>query len=183
MMGVEEEGTMMEVGDDNSEDNDSEGNDRIVFFKPSSDLRDINGNLGDGLKARVRKCNSRSGCQTCLIFKPSDYVSSSVTHRTYKVVNSDPLFCDCSSSHLVYLLTCDCCGLQYFGETYQELRKRMSKHKTDIFHGKGSCPYLIKHFNNGPCSGATFSVRVLEKMLGSGRLTQGGMDSSKVSDR
>ena len=170
-------------GDEDGDDSSGNGDEAYRFFRPSSDLNEINLNLGDGTNARVCKCNSSFGCRTCEILKPSDHISSSVTHRMHKVVNNDVAWGNCSSSNLIYLISCDNCGLQYVGQTAQQLRKRMSKHRNDIFHGKGSCPYLVKHFNSGPCQGSNFSVRIIENREGTGRLERGGIDSNLVSDR
>lgn len=120
---------------------------------------------------------------TCPVLKPSDYVSSSVTHRLYEVTNNDVLYCSCSSSNLIYLITCSRCSLQYVGETAQQLRKRMNKHRNDIAKGHGSCPHLIKHFNSGPCQGATYTLRVLEKRPGTGRTDRDVIDKNEVADR
>ena len=169
-------------GEDDDEDNGFDGNNDGVRVRGISNINDIYMDLGDGSISRVRKCNSRHGCLTCPVLSPCDYIVSSVTHRKYKVINHDLDFCDCSSSNLIYLIICDKCGVQYVGQTAQQLRKRISKHRNDIARGRGSCPFLIKHFNKGNCKGANFHVQVVEKFIGTGR-TNGAVDASLVSSR
>jgi hypothetical protein len=153
-------------------------------FRPTSDLSDINMNLGDGSGTNIRICKSTRNCKSCNNLIPTDLISSTVTHRTYNIKNNDPPnYCDCSSSNLIYLLTCNNCCLQYVGQTVQPLRKRMNKHRNDIARAHGSCPYLIKHFNEGPCKGATFLIQMLENLEGNGRTDRGIIDSATSSTR
>ena len=79
--------------------------------------------------ALANACN-RKNCLTCPIFKPDPIFRSSVTGKTYKVIG--PGDWSCSTSNVVYLVTCQCCGLQYVGETSQALRKRMNNHRANI---------------------------------------------------
>ena len=69
---------------------------------------------------------------------------SSVTGKTYKVIGSGGW--SCSTSNVVYLVTCQCCGLQYVGETSQALRKRMNNHRANIKSLKPQ--FLYKHFTS-----------------------------------
>ena len=104
--------------------------------------------------------------------------------KTYNVINSEsPNYCPCSSSNVIYLLTCKKCGIQYVGETVQIVRARMSKHKQDIIKGFGSCPFVIKHFNSQSCKGADFSISILEKLKGNGRTPRGAIDATQTSER
>ena len=134
-------------------------------------------------RVHVRKCISR-GCGTCPIFHPVNYVHSPITKRKYDVVNhSFPEFIDCSSTNVVYLLSCNNCDLQYIGQTGRKLRERIREHKAAVRSGRGKCPYLIKHFNSGPCEGCGFSVSILEKIDGSGLTDDGKVDKTKSSFR
>ena len=73
-----------------------------------------------GKIASVVKC-SRVNCATCPVFHPSKYFKSSLTNRKYQVVGNCNL--SCSTSNLVYLITCSKCDNQYVGETKQKLSK------------------------------------------------------------
>ena len=47
---------------------------------------------------------------------------------TYNVIGSGDNW-SCNTSNVVHLVTCQCCSLQYVGETSQALRKRMNNHR------------------------------------------------------
>ena len=83
-------------------------------------------------------------CLTCQIFKPDTTFRSSVTGKTYKVIGSGDW--SCNTSNVVYLVTCQRCGLQYVGETSQALRKRMNNHRANIKSLKPQ--FLYKHFTS-----------------------------------
>ena len=48
--------------------------------------------------------------------------------------------------------------------------------------GKGTAPFLIKHFKNSACFDAGFSVNILEKLDGSG-LIRGKVNKTKIEPR
>ena len=51
----------------------------------------------------------------------------------YLVINSEvKTNMDCSSKNLLYVIKCEGCGEDYFGETGNELRKRMTVHRQQI---------------------------------------------------
>ena len=105
------------------------------------------------------------------------------TNQKIKPINHDHQnFCDCNSSNLIYLLKCNKCSLQYVGQTGRKLKSRIAEHRNSIKKGKGSCPFLIKHFSNsGPCFQQGFTVNVLEKLEGSG-LTDRNIVNTKLVD-
>ena len=77
----------------------------------------------------------------------------------------------CSSCNSIYLLTCKSCYLQYVGQTIKPISTRTSKHKSD-FRKKNTI--LAQHFRSGPCKDAGFSMQVIEKWDGDGRIKSGG---------
>ena len=135
----------------------------------TSDINIVNDELGDGSVSCVKKCESNRGCLTCPVFSPSNFVSSTITHRKHKVINpNNPIFCHCGSSNLIYLITCNKCKFQYVGQTCQMLRSRISKHRNDIRRGVGGCPFLVKHFNSDTCRGRVSLLTLLKKWRGLG---------------
>ena len=38
----------------------------------------------------------------------------------------------CQTRHIIYLLECATCGLQYIGQTEEQLNKRMRNHRSDV---------------------------------------------------
>ena len=188
-------GIEMESGDNDGGGNgDDRGNDRNNGNDGNENGGDdINNNMeegenddsdNDGNKVHIKKCNSNRNCLTCPVFLPKNNISSTVTSRHYEVVNHDfPSFCDCSSSNVIYLLSCEHCSLQYVGQTGRRLRDRITEHRNNISKGNSSSPFLTKHFKSQPCLGAKFSISILEKLPGSGLTARNVVDSSKVAFR
>ena len=133
--------------------------------------------LGDGKKVNIFKCKSkRCGLKE---FVPRDKAISSCTKRTYDCITPPgTIYVDCHSANLIYLLTCMKCGLQYVGETVQQLNARFTMHRTGIKMPEkhGTCKILSNHFNVGLCKGSDYSVQILEKLEGTGRTERKAID-------
>jgi hypothetical protein len=76
--------------------------------------------------------------------------SSTLTNRNFRIINHNPKPLTCSSSNIIYLISCSRCGIQYVGETSQKLNLRMNNHRSAIrafkntilaehFRGEGGC--------------------------------------------
>ena len=63
---------------------------------------------------------------------------STVTHKTYNVIFANENMLDCSSTNIIYLITCTRCGIQYVGETANALHFRMNAHRQSIKDKKDS---------------------------------------------
>lgn len=112
-----------------------------------------------GKSVSVVKC-SRVNCAACPVFYPSIFFKSSLTNRKYEVVSNCNL--SCSSSNLVYLITCSKCDNQYVGETKQKLSKRLSGHRSSI--KKHANTFIAKHFNLPGHSVADIRIQPIEKI-------------------
>ena len=103
---------------------------------------------------------------TCAEMKFSFYLfQSTITKRIYFVKNfsGEPL--TCSSSNIIYLITCKRCNLQYVGETLQTLKKRMNGHRSGI---KSKVDNILYNHFQGPCSFEDISVQPIEAFRGDG---------------
>ena len=68
----------------------------------------------------------------------------------------------CGTTSVVYLITCRRCGIQYVGETGQQLRSRMNNHRASI---KNLQPQpLYKHFNSDGHSLEDLTMQPIEKV-------------------
>ena len=94
------------------------------------------------------------------MFHPSKYFKSSLTNRKYQVVGNCNL--SCSTSNLVYIITCSKCDHQYLGETKQKLSKRLSGHRSAI--KKHANTFIAKHFNQPGYSVADILIQPIEKI-------------------
>ena len=116
----------------------------------------------------VEKCGARN-CKLCEQLQKSHYFSSTVTGRKYHIRTTENLNCD--SSNLIYLLQCNNCSLQYTGETVQVLKQRIRQHRSgalDDSDGK----IFYEHFTSGVCNDAGFSVHIILKLVGDGRINR-----------
>ena len=137
------------------------------FDTLSTDIKVLNQLCGDGSLMKFMKCSGKS-CFFCPVLKPTDYFSSTVTHRLYKACNHDlPSIVNCNSSNLIYLITCNTCNIQYVGETSQKLRVRFKKHRSEI--KSGGKTYLTQHFSKGRCKNSSYTVQIIDKLTENGR--------------
>ena len=88
----------------------------------------------------TQKCKN-TRCATCPHLNCDNIFRSSVTGKTYPVRHSF----SCSSSKLVYLITCSRCKKQYVGYTTNELRYRICRHRSNIINNRTI--YVCIHFN------------------------------------
>ena len=86
--------------------------------------------LGDGSLCEIVQRGSNRG-QFQYKFSPQYRVLSTATKRLYNcIVPPGSTYINDHSSNVVYLITCDKCKLQYDGETYQNLNKRLIWHSS-----------------------------------------------------
>lgn len=74
-----------------------------------------------------KPCGSNR-CEACPHITTTTTFTSTATKTTYPLHHS----LDCSSTDVVYLITCTRCQQQYVGETSQELRQRLHKYRNRI---------------------------------------------------
>ena len=102
-----------------------------VSSKPASvgrDAADLHTQTTCGCVVSV--CGS-SCCKTCKHISQGSTFISNVTKRSYSVVSPNPSM-NCTSDNVVYLITCRKCGIQYVGETSQQLRGRLNNHRNSL---------------------------------------------------
>ena len=141
-------------------------------------------NLGDGRASGVYKCKSKR----CMLkeFAPRDKALRSCTKRSYQIITPPgTVYLNCHSSNLVYLLSCSTCGLQYVGETVQNLSTRFNGHRIGLKTPQkyGTCKILTTHFNSGLCKDSAYTVQILEKLEGNGRTVRNAIDVGVTSHR
>ena len=105
--------------------------------------------------------------------KPSDSFHSSLTHRKHvtKCGEKNINTLNCSTSNVIFLITCCRCGLQYVEESVKSLRDRFSGYRAGMKNpfADNRCKILSKHFSVGLCKNANYIVNIVEKLSGSGR--------------
>ena len=145
---------------------------------PSTSVESLNSMCGDGKNTKIspHKNGLKHGCKNCPRFSTKDKFVSTSTHRIHHSIIPDNVgIVDCNSANVIYLITCQRCRLQYVGETIQPLRGRIGSHFSSMNHPDKdhTCRILSDHFHHGHCKGAQFSVNIVEKLPGDGRLPPG----------
>jgi len=135
----------------------------VLAYKRGKNLRDFLVNTkyvsDSSAGARSSKC-SRPRCSHCInIIETDSYVSSSNMSRFKLKENTN-----CSSTHVIYLITCQKCGMQYVGQTRQQVSKRMNSHRFDInnFTDPLYATNVAAHFNSADHSLEDFRFLPIE---------------------
>ena len=79
------------------------------------------------VNGRTNKCE-RCRCTHCKSIVESNTFASTNTGGIFKLLFGE----NCTSSDVIYLITCKKCQVQYVGQTHQLVPKRMNSHKFDI---------------------------------------------------
>ena len=67
---------------------------------------------------------------------------------------------DCGTENVIYLITCEKCGIQYVGETGQKVRKRLNNHRNRLRQLSGL--YLYQHFSSDGHTEDDISITPIE---------------------
>ena len=105
----------------------------------------------------------RSDCKACPQLITSSIFYSTVTGRSYSLINHSGEDINCKSQNFIYLITCRSCFCQYVGETCIPLNKRLNIHRT----ATSGCEVFIEHFSTC-CKGKSFTIQVIEIFEGDG---------------
>ena len=95
-------------------------------------------------KVSSNKCLRPNSCRYCPKINTDGHILCTASGRTYM---SRYNVC-CSSSNIIYCLTCKRCGIQYVGQTKCELKVRFSSHFLKITKNDPESE-IARHFNSG----------------------------------
>lgn len=119
-----------------------------MAFKRPKNIKDVlvktDFHLGLDLKCASSKCR-RNRCSHCLNIVENDSFTSSQFNTNYNLNFNT----NCSTSDVIYLITCKKCSIQYVGQTSQQVSKRMNSHRFDInnFYDPLFSTHVATHFN------------------------------------
>jgi len=131
-----------------------------LAYKRPKNLKDylINSKLEKTLykKGSSTKCN-RPRCSHCSFINENTSFNSNNTKETFN------MRCDtnCATSNVIYLITCKKCGIQYIGQTSQQISKRMNQHRSDIknYIDQSFSSHVAAHFNKSSHTLQDFSFQ------------------------
>lgn len=141
----------------------------MVAFRRPKCLKDIL--VHSELKTPVTvkgcgRCGDRR-CRVCDFLDEGICFKSRVTGRDF-VINFK---LDCNSDHVVYLLSCAMCQMQYVGSTINKFRTRFNNHKSRINAHRGLSSenklkddVIYRHFNQADHHGLSdVRIRLIDK--------------------
>ena len=73
-------------------------------------------------------CKRLKTCRYC----PKMNLSGTIKSRTYKRDFNTKIYVNCQSENVIYLITCNTCGVQYVGQTRNRIIQRFQGHYHDI---------------------------------------------------
>ena len=132
-----------------------------ILFKishlPQKTCHKVNGLLPtlQTASSLVRICGHKL-CRTCSHLNCSPVFSSKITKQTFPIRHK----ATCTSSYLIYLITCTKCRKQYVGMTTKQLNTRIHHHRWNILQNRTSGIGL--HFNFPNHNIDNLSVQVID---------------------
>ncbi len=114
--------------------------------------------LKDHPNKRVVQCR-HPRCSTCHHINTGHYFRSTATTTTYPIRHNF----SCSSTNIIYLITCTKCRKQYVGMTTRSLRERINHHRTSIQTRQNR--YVSRHFNFPDHNIRNLSVQPIDTII------------------
>jgi len=149
----------------------------VAFRRPKS-LKDIL--VHSDLKRQIpdkgcRGCGDRR-CRVCDFLVEGTGFKSRVTGRDF-IIN---FRLNCNSDHVVYLLSCAKCEMQYIGSTINKFRTRFNNHKSRLnahrglsADSKAKDDIVYKHFNQSDHNGLDeVRIQLIDKCSGEQQLRE-----------
>ncbi len=99
-------------------------------------------------------------CKTCKFIDSSTVISA--PKSTYNIQHNFT----CTSTHLIYCISCSRCGMLYIGETGRQLRTRFGEHRRAVSANDANQP-VARHFNSGSHCISDMKIRALCPISGS----------------
>ena len=103
----------------------------------------------------TKTCN-HPRCVTCTHLNCNNHFRSTATGKIFPIRHSFT----CTSSNIIYLITCTKCKKQYVGYTTTQLNQRISRHRSNIVN---HCSiYICVHFNFSDHNLKNLSVQIID---------------------
>ena len=134
--------------------------DAITSYKCKMLLLFISSVFNNTRKVKVLSLPEVGQCKTC------KFIDSSTTISAPKFVYHIKHHFTCTSSHLIYCISCSRCGMLYIGKTGRCLRTRFGEHRRSVTSNDANQP-VARHFNNGSHCVSDMKIRALCPISGS----------------
>ena len=132
----------------------------ITAYKRGPSIRDklVRSQLSPTITLKTRgssPCNRP--CATCPLMSTTEYITSTSNQTKHKI----RMCYNCTSTNVIYVITCNKCNLHYVGQTSTTLNNRMRNHISDIKTHKLEKP-VGAHFCNNACNVTNVNVTVID---------------------
>ena len=104
----------------------------------------------------MKKCNR---CVYCSYVQTGNHAKSSASHYHHEITQN----VNCTTSNVIYLITCQKCDAQYVGETDRKLKDRFAEHQGYV-RNKILSKATGQHFNESGHRLRDMKVRILEQI-------------------
>ena len=126
----------------------------IIAYRRNKNLRDLIGQTTiknnkvqrsqPDQKGKCRPCLSRAGNLCCKQVSSTNTFTSRQTNKTYNIRHNT----NCHSNHVIYLMECKRCNIQYIGKSEPPFNCRLKTHRYDANHPKQDTIQACKHYSN-----------------------------------
>lgn len=127
----------------------------FVAYRRNRNLRDLIGQttiVNNRVKRtkQQRQIGKCSPCRTsfrnlcCNQIKNTTTFQSNITKETFQIYHRT----NCRSHHVIYLMECKKCKIQYIGKCERNFNERLNKHRSDANNPKPDTIPACKHFSN-----------------------------------
>ena len=126
----------------------------IIAYRRNKNLRDLIGQTTiknnkvqrsqPDKKGKCRPCLSRAGNLCCKQVSSTNTFTSRQTNKTYNIRHNT----NCHSNHVIYLMECKRCNIQYIGKSEPPFNCRLKTHRYDANHPKQDTIQACKHYSN-----------------------------------
>jgi hypothetical protein len=129
-----------------------------VIYRRSQNLKDllVRGKINIEHKQRICQPCGKPRCKTCMKVNTTTTATSS-NNISYPIRGTF----NCQSHHIIYLMTCNICHIQYVGESSNTLNTRFRGHESAI-RTKQLHP-VAQHYNTNNHTEEAYTVTVLDK--------------------
>ena len=105
----------------------------------------------------MKKCNK---CVYCSYITTGDHVKATASNYHHQIIQE----VNCTSSNVIYLITCQKCDIQYVGETDRKMKERFAEHQGYV-RNKNLSKATGEHFNLPAHKLSDMRIRILEQIF------------------
>ena len=136
----------------------------LVAYKRQKNIREklIRAKVPPEFSRPKRKLPGMKKCRRCVYcpyIKTGDHIKATASDYNHQITQD----VNCTTSNIIYLISCEKCNIQYVGETDRQMKVRFAEHQGYVRH-KDISKATGEHFNLPSHKLSDMRIRVLEKL-------------------